>query len=117
MRIVAGRVWPLGLLVAAACGGGGSSGPSPNPQPGDVTVRDNFFQPAEVTIARTEGTAEVSWTWSGSNPHTVTFDAGPPNSAVQTSGSFSRSFDEAGRFTYYCTVHGREVMSGAVEVE
>lgn len=47
----------------------------------------------------------------------MTFDAGPPNSTTRTSGSFTRTFDEAGRFTYYCTVHGREVMSGAVEVQ
>ncbi|MEO6057822.1 MAG: hypothetical protein ABIQ49_13385 [Gemmatimonadales bacterium] len=117
MRNSARWAWPLGLLVAAGCGGDDSSGPGPEPQPGAVSVRDNFFQPANATVTLTDGKAEVVWDWGGSNQHNVTFDAGPPNSATQSSGSFSRSFTEAGRFTYYCTVHGRDVMSGAVDVQ
>lgn len=107
----------LGLLTATACGDDDSSGPGPGPETGPVTVGDNFFQPANVTVARAGGAAEVVWNWSGSNLHNVTFDAGPPNSNTQTSGSFSRTFGEAGSFTYICTVHGRAVMSGTVVVE
>ncbi len=121
MRIMSGWVWPVGLLLAAACGDDDSSGPGPGPEPGPetgpVTVGDNFFQPAGVTVTRTDGAAEVVWNWTGSNQHNVTFDAGPPHSATQTSGSFSRSFSEAGAFTYICTIHGRAVMSGTVTVE
>lgn len=117
MRELSRALWVLGLAAAVACGDDDANAPSPTPDPADVSVRDNFFQPAEVTVTRTDGTAEVDWAWNGNNPHNVTFDAGPPNSGTQTSGSFSRSFDEAGRFTYFCTVHGREVMSGAVEVQ
>lgn len=116
MRIIPGWVWPVGLLVAAACGDD-SSGPDAGPVTGPVTIGDNFFQPASVTVARTGGAGEVVWNWTGSNQHNVTFDAGPPHSVTQTSGSFSRSFAEAGAFTYYCTVHGRAVMSGTVNVE
>ena len=121
MRIVPGWVWPVGLLAVTACGGDDANGPGPGPgsgpETGPVAVRDNFFQPAEVTVARAAETAEVVWNWTGSNQHNVTFDAGPPHSETQTSGSFSRSFSEAGAFTYYCTVHGRAVMSGTVNVE
>jgi plastocyanin len=123
MKSIADWRWTLGLVLAAACGGDGSSGPNPGPEPGPepppggVTVRDNFYQPAAVTVTRVGGVAEVSWSWAGSNLHNVTFDAGPPNSATQTSGSFSRSFSESGAFTYFCTVHGRAVMSGTVNVD
>ena len=117
MRIMSGWVWPIGLLLAAACGDDDSSGPEPGPESGPVTVADNFFQPASVTVARADGAAEVVWNWTGSNQHNVTFDAGPPHSETQTSGSFSRSFSEAGAFTYICTIHGRAVMSGTVTVE
>jgi len=127
MRIIPGWAWPLGLLVAAACGGDDSSGPNPGPgpgpdpgpgpQPGAVSVRDNFYQPAPVTVTRTGGAAEVVWNWAGSNMHNVTFDVGPPHSETQTSGSFTRSFSEPGAFTNYCTIHGRAVMSGTVNVE
>ncbi len=115
MRIIPGWAWLVGLATAVACGGDDST--SPGPETGPVTVGDNFFQPANVTVARAGGAAEVAWNWTGSNPHNVTFDAGPPNSDTQTSGSFGRSFSEAGAFTYYCTVHGRAVMSGTVNVE
>lgn len=110
-------VWPLGLIAVVACGDDDSSGPDGGAAAGTVTVGDNFFQPANVTVSRTDGAGEVAWNWTGNNPHNVTFDAGPPNSETQTSGSFNRSFSEAGSFTYYCTVHGREVMSGTVNVE
>jgi plastocyanin len=117
MRIMPGLVWSVGLMAALACGDDDSSGPDGGPAAGTVTVGDNFFQPAALTVTRTNGTGEAAWNWTGNNPHNVTFDAGPPNSETQTSGSFSRSFTEAGSFTYYCTVHGRAVMSGTVNVE
>lgn len=117
MRIIPAWAWPVGVLIAAACGDGDSNAPEPGPDAGPVTVGDNFFQPASLTIARTNGVAEVTWNWEGSNPHNVTFDAGPPHSVTQTSGTFNRSFSGAGAFTYICTVHGRAVMSGTVNVE
>jgi plastocyanin len=116
MRFTFGLLCALGLVAAAACSDD-TSGPEPEPEPGTVTVDDNFFQPATVTVVREAGSAEVAWNWAGSNPHNVTFDAGPPNSETQASGSFSRSFADAGAFTYFCTVHGRAVMSGTVNVE
>ena len=115
--MIPGWVWPVGLAVAAACGGDDTSAPEDGADGGSVTVADNFFQPANVTVARTGGAAQVNWTWTGSNPHNVTFDVGAPHSGTQTSGTFSRTFTEAGSFTYICTVHGRAVMSGTITVE
>ena len=102
-----------GVLVA--CGSSNTTGPTGGGGAnGSVTVGDNFFNPSTVTI--THGSS-VMWTWTGSNPHSVTFDAGGPNSAVQTSGTFSRTFTSGGSFTYFCTVHGRAIMSGTVVVQ
>lgn len=117
MRVVPVWIWSVGILLGAACGGDDASGPEPEPEAGPVRVADNFFEPATVTVTRANGTAQVVWNWSGGNQHNVTFDVGPPHSATQISGSFSRDFSDPGSFTYICTVHGRAVMSGTVNVE
>jgi plastocyanin len=83
-----------------------------------ITIGDNFFNPASVTVSRDSSrTATVTWTWAGRNPHSVTFDAGGRSSGVQRAGTFTRSFDRTGSFTYFCTVHGRAIMSGMVTVQ
>ncbi len=118
MMPISRRFWSAAALGALACGGGGSStDPGTDPVPGQVTVGDNFFGPGTTTLTRAGGEATVIWSWTGRNQHNVTFDAGGPNSATQTAGSFSRSFTEAGNFTYICTIHGRAVMSGTVAVQ
>jgi plastocyanin len=60
--------------------------------------------------------ATVTWTWgsNASNGHNVTF-AGGPASDTQVSGTFQRTFNTAGTFSYQCTVHGP--MTGEVRVQ
>jgi plastocyanin len=77
-----------------------------------VSVDDNVFVPAAVTI---DVGGTVTWNWTGSNPHTVTADDGSFESAQQTTGSFTHTFDTAGTFGYFCEVHG-QAMSGTVTV-
>jgi plastocyanin len=115
------RVWGcLALLAGAlACSGGDDdgqpSGPGTGPGGGSTTnaisVRDNSFDPHETTVA--PGTT-VTWTWTGANLHDVTFNNGP-QSARQSSGTFARTFANAGTYAYHCTVHGSS-MSGEVVV-
>lgn len=120
-----------GLLAAAvaswwalACGGddgmtgtggngdGNGNGGGTQTQETSVSVRDNLFDPDQNTISAGQ---TVTWTWAGSNSHNVTFDdAGIGNSVTQSAGSFQKTFSQTGNFTYYCTVHGRAVMSGEV---
>ena len=107
---------PTGPTSSGGSGGGGGGGGG-SEATASVTIGDNFFSPATVTVTRGSSGATVAWTWAGSNPHSVTFDAGGPNSIVQNSGSFSRTFTASGTFTYYCTVHGRAIMSGTVVVQ
>jgi plastocyanin len=89
-------------------GGGGTGGSSSNA----ITVGDDFFSPTGTTVP--VGTT-VNWTWTGSQPHDVTFDDGA-HSDTQTSGGYSRTFSTAGNFKYHCTVHGA-TMSGAITVQ
>ncbi|MGH2724789.1 MAG: plastocyanin/azurin family copper-binding protein [Actinomycetota bacterium] len=89
-----------------------------------VDVQDNVFVPAEVTIAPGD---TVTWTQTGSNPHSVTaddgsFDSHPdcPDTCMAQGDTFQHTFEEAGTFAYYCKIHGGPGgagMSGVVEVE
>lgn len=92
-------------------GTGGGTGVTPSA----VGVFDNIFDPADVTVTRN---GQIRWTWRGNGTieHSVTFDDGSESQAPKRSGTFTRRFSDAGIFTYYCSVHGRDVMSGKVTV-
>jgi plastocyanin len=102
--------------IAALLGCGGGSPSQPNDMGGGgltVAVRNNLFDPAtlEVPVNST-----VTWQWSSAGvEHNVTFQT-EPSSENLTSGSFARTFSTAGTYTYICTIHGAQVMSGAVNV-
>lgn len=81
------------------------------PTQASISVGDNFFDEASVTLA-VGGTA--TWSWAGSFGHNVTFSSGP-NSTTQVSGMFARDFPTAGSFDYLCTIHGA-AMSGTITV-
>jgi plastocyanin len=84
----------------------------------NVTVADNVFQPASVTIAAGD---TVVWTQPGSRVHNVTADDGSFSSGnLAAGGTFSRVFASAGTFRYYCSIHGAPGgigMSGVVVVQ
>ncbi len=116
-------------VLVTSCGnesptssGGGNGDASnenpPNPPPAgsaSVTVGDNFFNPNSVDVNVGQN---VRWTWSGSSPHNVTFDDQSVSpSTTQNRGVFDQAFPQAGTFTYYCTIHGRQTMSGQVVVQ
>jgi plastocyanin len=87
---------------------------TPPPSTASVTVGDNLYTPSRVDLAL-GGT--VTWTWAGFALHTLTFDNPDIEStSARTTGATSRLFAAAGDYTYYCTIHGRAVMSGRVVV-
>ena len=118
----------LTLLLAvgfATCGGtdspsdpgpgdDGDDQPPTTPAANSVAVADNFFNPSSLTVSQD---TTVTWNWTGGNPHTVTFDDGLNSSGTQTGGTHTRQFDQTGTFTYFCSVHGRAVMSGQIVVQ
>jgi plastocyanin len=77
-----------------------------------VNVGDNFFAPDTLTIAVSD---TVTWSWSGLNPHSVTFGDGV-GSGVRTSGSFQRFFGAAGSFPYTSTLTADSLMRGVIVV-
>ncbi len=67
-------------------------------------MQDDFFS-AQVDTVAVGGT--VTWTNSGSNPHTSTSDSNIWDSGTVSPGErFSHTFTEAGTFPYHCTFHG-----------
>ena len=93
----------LGLsLLGAACGDNVSSGPGTP----SVSVQDNIFSPAQLTVSIN---STVTFVWGGQITHNVTYVAGPtplpPNSATVASGVFLTTFTVAGTYDYVCTLH------------
>ncbi|HWJ21574.1 MAG TPA: plastocyanin/azurin family copper-binding protein [Gemmatimonadaceae bacterium] len=112
------------MILAVGCGGGGgygggATGPTTTQTPPaggststNISVVDNAFRPAATTVP--VGSA-VTWTWNGAVQHNVTFDDGTA-SPTQGSGTFVRTFTQAGTYAYHCTIHG-VAMSGKVTVQ
>lgn len=120
----------LGMLVA--CGGGGSTSPgggatttttTGGSSTNAITVGNNTFTPNLTTVPT--GTM-VTWTWHSCSTdgygntqcvkHSVAFDDGQQSPLGQSSGSYSRTFNAPGTYTYHCAYHGT-AMSGTVAVK
>jgi len=111
------------LAVAAGCGGGSPMAPGDNGTTGgntgggggstssSIAVGDNFFNPNATTVA--VGTT-VTWTWSTGTTHNVTFADGP-SSGNKSGGTYARTFNTAGTFSYQCTIHPGMVGSIVVK--
>lgn len=86
-----------------------SSAPAPadaKPVAGNAVAIKNFaFAPAALTV---KAGTKVTWTNQDSDAHTVTSagSGGPLSSpALDTGGTFSFTFTEAGTYRYLCTIH------------
>ncbi len=107
------RISRLLMLVAAAgtlaCSGDGyGSGPtSCSPTATQVcTAGGNAFNPVARTVAA--GTT-VTWINGDGVGHTVTNDPGSTetfNLSLGSGGMVTHQFNNAGTYTYYCTIHG-----------
>jgi plastocyanin len=107
---------PLLLVLAftlAACQSGSAASPADSqPVKGVTTVdaKDLKFLPPAIEVA--PGT-EVTWRFDdGSVPHDVKGDGFA--SEIQSRGTFSHRFTQAGEFRYRCTLHAG--MEGRVVV-
>jgi len=83
-----------------------------------VTLTDNAFQPACITVP--VGT-KVTWTNNGSPIHTVTSEPGAPETfdsgAMGSNGIFSFTFAKAETVDYVCTPHASIGMRGTLIVK
>jgi plastocyanin len=103
------------LLVSPASGGK-QAGASKRTT---VSVKDDFFSPKSKRVSA--GTTVV-WRWRGSDPHNVKFRKVPKGASrrgsdTQSSGRFSRTLRNRGRYSYVCTIHEDLGMTGSVRVE
>jgi plastocyanin len=79
-----------------------------------VTVGDNFFSPANLTIQVGD---TVEWrNAAGGMSHDVTANNGSFASVTATSFTFSQTFNTAGSISYFCTVHPNQ-MTGVITVQ
>jgi plastocyanin len=84
----------------------------------EVDIRDFFYDPQDLRVQVGD---TVTWTNNDTVAHTVT--AGTPDNPtgefdsgeIQPGETFTYTFDQAGTFDYYCTLHPD--MTGSVTVE
>ena len=94
----------------AACAADTPSAPPPVSQNPSITIQDQRFDSDHVTVE--EGDT-VTWVWDdGGMPHDVSGDGF--RSEVQTEGTFSHTFEDAGDYPYVCNLHSG--MTGTVTV-
>lgn len=82
-----------------------------------IRVIDNAFISNHVQVFPDQ---QVVWNFAGANLHNVTFDTPgiEPSPTMNTGQAIRRfeTFTSGDVITYYCTVHGREVMSGIIAI-
>lgn len=79
----------------------------------EVTISDFSFQPAALKVPIG---SVVTWTNKDEEPHTaVSTDNAFKSRALDTDESFSFTFEKAGSYKYFCSVHPR--MVGTVVVD
>ncbi len=72
------------------------------------------FSPATVSVQPGDS---VTWTWASNDDHNITANSGQADtwaSGNKSSGTWARTFNIVGRFTYRCTLHSG--MNGVVVV-
>ena len=113
-----GRVLMTAAAIMVVAAGVACSSNSYGPPAGgggrttSLTVRDNRFSPTPDTISLSGGPT-ATWTWSGANPHSVTFEDGVMSTAgLQSSGMHQRTFSASGQYRYRCTNHSTNFGSG-----
>ncbi|HET6794725.1 MAG TPA: plastocyanin/azurin family copper-binding protein [Acidimicrobiales bacterium] len=117
---MASKLAPLALIAtlavaAAACGtpmaedqGAADTDPI---QPNHVVVKNISFIPNTITV---KAGATVTWQWAdGRTPHNVAFDGFA--SPIQTTGTWSHTFDTPGVYHYQCNLHSQ--MKATVVVQ
>lgn len=110
----------VAALLVAACGSAPAPAGTSVPQTQAagassevlVSVSNFAFEPQSVTVK--VGTT-VRWTNQDSARHTITSDAGDWGSGSLSQGeTYSRTFTQAGTYTYHCAFHPS--MTGTVIV-
>ena len=147
MRPVRGVILAVApILLLAACGGAASpsaSAPAPSaaasatpsepaasaaPSAGStvcarssdpgvvaVTIAGFAYDPDPVTAKVGQ---VITWTNRDGAPHTASLDGGAcATTSLGKDASDGLVFTEAGQYTYFCSIHGRDSMAGRITIE
>jgi plastocyanin len=78
-----------------------------------VALRDDFFTPKKLSIAKN---STIRWVWQGRAPHNVTVTRGPATfrSKTQVRGTYTHRFTRSGSYTIVCTIHPQMVSTVTV---
>lgn len=105
-------------FLLAACGGGDGGGNGDGGGGGDaatLTLVDNEFQPADLTVS--SGT-ELTLSNEGQNPHTFTVADAEIDEQVEAGQSSSTTIDlDPGTYDFVCEFHESAGMTGTLTVE
>ena len=111
------------VVLLGACGGSantdeppsattqGSQSAEENKEAAHVSIVDNAFEPAEIQVSPG---SSADWENTGDATHTVTFEDGEDSGELDSGGTYSRTFAEAGEYPYVCSIHPQ--MTGTVTV-
>jgi plastocyanin len=96
------------VIAALAVGGGAAAIPSSGASTKTVLVKDDFFSPKALTIAR--GT-KVVWVWKGQERHNIAVANGPSSfrAGTRKKGRFKHTFGKRGRYSIVCTIHAPDM--------
>jgi plastocyanin len=108
-----------GILAAAlllsACGGGGDTSDGGGGGASSLTMVDNAFEPADLTVS--SGT-ELQLSNDGQSPHTFTVQGDGIDEEVEAGQSSSVTIDlEPGDYDFICEFHEAQGMTGTLTVE
>jgi plastocyanin len=113
-RLLSGALAGLLLVVLAGCNEDHrtrTASPATGKATATVDLKGLAFEPSTTKVAIGQ---TVAWRWvDGTILHDVAFDEGA-TSPKQTSGTWERSFPDAGSYDYVCTLHPQ--MTGKVIV-
>lgn len=109
-----------GALLFVACGGGGDAGDTVEGDDVVVQMYDNRYQFTEIRIPVG---GSVTWVGAGANPHNAVAADGLWStedvfgSLDQYEGDEAKlTFDQEGRYVFYCTYHGNAEGDGMAGV-
>jgi plastocyanin len=102
-------------LVLGACGGGGDAGDGGGDGASTLTMVDNAFEPADLTVS--SGT-ELQLSNEGQAPHTFTVEDDGIDEQVEAGQSSSVTIDlDPGEYDFICEFHEAQGMTGTMTVE
>ena len=112
---IAGMAAPVMIAILLLLSGSPSVKANDQSSAANAEVKiDNFvFGPETITVSVG---ATVTWTNKDDIPHTtVSTDGVFKSKVMDTDEKFSHTFDKAGTYPYYCTIHPK--MTGKVVVQ